>query len=176
MESSAGHPPIDLPSVISLEIDIRSYRNGEDNIIKTFSHTSRLYPNLRFLKVVYSSEYFHGAQSSVATTLEFISLFPSVREVAFHNVDPTPIFHALYGSRSTGELPWPQLSSVTVVLPKRTTVSCKKLVWADIVKLVGNRAQIGHPISSVKLPLEIIVRGTQRQQQRLREQVTVIEC
>jgi len=194
-ESPAGHPPIYLPSVISLEIDIRGPRgegvlpvldlpsvetltiHGDvDNVIEAFTLPPRLYPNVWSLKVLSSSDYFHGAESPVATTLEFIPLFPSVQDIEFHGVDPTPIFHALYDRRSTDGLLWPQLSSITVVPVKRAKVSYKKQLWADIVKLVGNRAQLGHPISSVKLPLEIIVRGTQRQQQRLREQVTLIDC
>jgi hypothetical protein len=195
-ESPAGHPPIDLPSVICLEIDIRGAQNGNgvlpildlpsvetltirgdmDNAIMTFTRSPLLYPNVRFLKVTGSFEYFHGAESPVATTLECISLFPSVQDIAFHAVDPTPIFHALYDRQLTDELLWPQLSSVTVVLANRAKVSYKKQLWGNIVKLVANRAQLGHPISSIKLPQEIIVRGTQRQQQRLREQVTLIEC
>ena len=196
-ESPASHSPIDLPSVISLEIDIRScpidqgalhvldlplletltVRGNMDHVIKTFIHPPRsLYFNVRSLKVADSTEYVREAESPVATALEFISLFPSVRSIAFHNVDPTHIFHALHDCRSTDELLWPQLSSVTVVPAKRVKVTYKKQVWADIVKLVGNRAQLGHAISSVKLPSEIVVRGTQRQQQRLREQVTLIEC
>ncbi|KIM83153.1 hypothetical protein PILCRDRAFT_819935 [Piloderma croceum F 1598] len=195
-ESPEGHPTIDLSSVISVEIDIRGSTIGNSvlpvldfpsvemltvhgdmgNVIKAFTHPPRLYPNVRSLKVVDSSEYFYGAESPVATTLGFISLFPNVRDVAFHGIDSTPIFQALYDHRSTDELLWPQLSSITVVPVKRAKVSYKKQVWADVVKLVGNRAQLGNPISSVKLPPAIIVRGTPRQKQRLREQVTLIEC
>jgi len=148
-----------------------------DSAIKAFTRPSRLYPNLQFfLKVVGSSEYVHEAESPVVTTLAFISLFPRVQDIAFRGGDPTPIFDALYDRRSTDELLWPQLSSVTVIHAKRAKVSYKKQVWTGIIKLVGNRAQLGHPISSVKLPSEIVVRGTQRQQQKLREQVTLIEC
>jgi hypothetical protein len=122
-----------------------------------------------------SVEYFREAKLPAATALEFISLFPSVRDVAFHSIDPTHVFHALHDC-PMNELLWPQLSSVTVVPPKRAKVTYKKQVWADIVGLVGNRAQLAHPILSVKLPSEIVVRGTQRQRQRLREQVTLVEC
>jgi hypothetical protein len=195
-EPPTGHTPIDLPSVISLEIELRGPRGngvlpvldlpsvetltihaGVDDTIKSFIHISRLYLNVQFLKIILLSEYDETAKSPVETALEFISLFPSVRDVAFHGVDPTPIFLALYANRqSPDELLWPQLSSVTVVPAIRAKVTCKKQVWADIFKLVGDRAQLGHPISSVKLSSEVVVRGTQRQQQRMREQVTLIGC
>jgi len=45
-----------------------------------------------------------------------------------------------------------------------------------MVKLVRNHLQLGLPISSVKVPLEIVKCDTQRQQQWLREQVVLIEC
>jgi hypothetical protein len=196
VESPTGHPLIDLPSVISLEIDLlRSHGKcvlpvldlpsvetltihaGVDNAIESFTYIPRLYLNLRFLKIIRLSEYSEGAKSPVDTAQEFISLFPSVRDVTFHGADPTPIFLALDANRqSTDELLWPQLSSVTVIPAIRARVTCKKQIWANIVKLVGERAQLGHPISSVKLSLEVVVRGTQRQQQRMRDQVTLIEC
>jgi len=194
-ESPEGHPTIDLPSVISVEIDIRgtigigvlpvldfpsvetlTVHGYMESVINALTHYPHLYPNVRSLKVAGSSEYFRGAELPVSATLEFISLFPNVRDVAFHGVDSTPIFQALNDRRSTDELLWPQLSSVTVIPVTRVKVSHKKQVWADVVKLVGNRAQLGYPISSVKLPPAIIVRGTPRQKQRLREQVTLIEC
>jgi hypothetical protein len=194
--SPAGHPTVDLPSVISLEIDVIGCSIGEgvlpvidspsveiltirgniNHVIRTFTHRPSLYPNVRTLKIAVPFKPFRPEETPVATTLQFISLYPSVRDIAFHGVDPTPIFHALYERRSTDELLWPQLSSITVVPVGKQTVSYKKELWTDIVKLVGNRVQLRHPISSVTLPLEVIVRGTPRQQQRLKEQVTLVEC
>jgi hypothetical protein len=194
--SAPAYPTIDLPSVISLEIDISScsvvegvilfidlpsveiltLRDYMDRVIRTFTHRPRLYPNVRSLKIMCPFERFVIEEIPVATTLEFISFYPNVRDITFHGIDPTPIVHALYERQSTDELLWPQLSSITIVPVGRSKVSYKKQLWTDIVKLVGNRVQLGHPISSVTLSLEVIVRGTPRQQQRLKEQVTLIEC
>ena len=143
-----------------------------DHAIETFTH--RLYPNVQNLKIVGSSEYVCEAESPAATK-EFVSLFPSVQDIAFHGVNPTPIVHALYGS-STDELHWPQLSSVTIIPHKRAKISYKRQVCSDIIDLVKRRAFLGHPISTVKLPSEMVVCGTQRQQQKLKEQVILIEC
>jgi hypothetical protein len=195
-ESPEGHPPIHLPSVIDLEIDICSSHVGEgvlsvldlpsvetltirghtDHVIKTFANNTRLYRSVRSLRVVGPSIYFQGADTPVGPTLQFICLFPNVQDVAFHGGDPRPIIQALYDRRSIHDLLWPQLSSVIVVPSAIAKVLYEKRVWADMVKLVGNRLQLGLPISSVKLPVEIVERGTQRQQQRLREQVVLIEC
>ena len=193
-ESPAGRLPINLPSVISFEIDINNCQIGDgvlpifdlpsvealtihgdmDHAIRTFTHLSRLYPNVRNLKVVGPSEYVCEAESPAATK-EFVSLFPSVRDIAFHGGNPNSIVHALYGS-SVDELHWPQLSSVTIIPAKRAKISYKQQVCSDIIDLVENRAFFGHPISTVKLPSEIVVRGTQRQQQKLKKRVILIEC
>ena len=194
-KSPTGHLPINLPSVISFEINIIGCPIGDgvlpildlpsvealtihgdmDHAIRTFTHFSRLYPNVRNLKVVGSPEYVCKAESPAATK-EFVSLFPSVRNIAFHGGNPIPIIHALYGSTSVDELHWPQLSSVTIIPAKRAKISYKQQVCSDIIDLVENRAFFGHPISTVKLPSEIVVRGTQRQQQKLKKRVILIEC
>lgn len=195
-ESPAGHPPIYLPSVIALEIDIYSCRVGEGvlfvldlpsvetltiygntgHVIETFANYPRLYRCVRLLTVIGPPLYFQGADTPVEPTLQFICLFPNVQDVAFHGGDSRSIIQALYDRQPTQDFLWPHLSSVTIIPSAIAKVLYEKRVWADMVKLVGNRLRLGLPISSVKLPEEIIMRGTQKQQQRLKEQVVLIEC
>ena len=111
----------------------------------------------------------------VGPTLQFICLFPNVQDITFHDGDPRLIIQGLYDRRSMHDLLWPQ-SSLVIVVPSAIAKLYEKRVWADMVKLVRNHLQLGLLISSVKVPLEIVKCGTQRQQQWLREQVFLIEC
>jgi hypothetical protein len=86
------------------------------------------------------------------------------------------ILEALYENDLKEDLHWPQLSAITVVPARHTKVVYKKEILAYVVKLVAIRFQRGNPISTINLSSEIVVRGTQRQMHRLRDQVDFIEC
>jgi len=194
--TGTNHPPIELPSVILLDIhliggisaievgtlrfldfpavEIFTIHGYCHQVIKALTQQHRVYPVVTSFTIV--CEYFIGGKDMPAEMiLDFISLLPSVREVTFQGADPIPVFHALHHRQSTDKLLWPHLSTITVTLAKNAKVSYKKEIWACIVKVVGNRLQLGTPISRITLPLQIIERGSTRQQRWLREQVTLVE-
>jgi hypothetical protein len=185
----AIHSSIELPSVTSLNmiieqvslrfldlpaVEILTIQGYTHNLIAGFNQHHRAYPVVRSLTIINFAFYEHD---SPAATLDFISLFPNVQDVVFQDVNSITFLHALHDCRSTDKLLWPHLSAMTIIPHEgaKTSFELKK-TWAYIVKFVGNRVQLGNPISSIKLSSRIVERGTQRQQQKLREQVTLVEC
>jgi hypothetical protein len=186
-------PPIELPSVISLDVRLPGSSFGAllflefpavetltiigrtEYIIEAFTRHPRLYPVVRSFSLVNPGSYSVERDILLVTILDFISMFPNVRDVAFRRADPNPILRALHERHSTSEMPWPHLSAVTITV-EDAKVAYKKQTWANIVKFVGNRLQLGHPILFMQLSSQIVERGTPRQQQRLREQVALTEC
>jgi hypothetical protein len=156
---------LDFPAVETLTI-----HGHICELIELFVRHHRPYPAVRSLNIV--TTYFSPSEGPpTATVLAFISLFPNVQDIAFHGTDPTPLFHALHNNQSTDELLWPQLATITLTLTLHVKASWKKQTWGHIAKVVGKRLQLGQPISHIRLPSQILERGTPRQQQRLRQQV-----
>ena len=195
--SDAGnHPLIELPSVLAVDVcfnhrDSRSsalyildlpavesltMRSNASVAIEGLTRNHRVYPHVQSLTLVKDSEYGDTEDAPVDLALDFISLLPGVRDVVFQSTNPSAILSALYDRKPTDELLWPNLSALTVVAAERATVMHKKKTWTCIVKVVENRVQLGHPISTIKLSSQIVERGGQRQKQRLREQVALTEC
>ena len=183
--------PITLPSLLSLDIrptygtvailrviDIPSvetvtFHSTTFDVIRELTLNHRTYSTLRSLTIVSD---FDGKDTSAAQTLDFISLLPDVHDITFKGANPNPILRAIHDCRSIDQLFWPHLSAITLVPARRTTVAFKKQTWGYIMKTVENRFNLGNPISFVKLSSELLERGTQGQQRRLRERVTLVEC
>jgi hypothetical protein len=195
--SDAGnHPPIELPSVLALDIYFNHHDTDSSTLcildfpavesltihsstnvaIGALTQNHRVYPHVQSFTLVNDSEYGDTENTPVALALDFISLLPAVRDVVFQGTNPSAILNALYNRKPTDELLWPDLSAITVVAAERAKVMHKKQTWTCIVKVVENRVQLGHPISSIKLSSQIVERGGQRQKQRLREQAALTEC
>jgi hypothetical protein len=158
---------LDLPSMETLVI-----RGFSLNAILTLGQHHRPYPFVQSLRITSS---YHDDEHDVpiATTLGFISLFPSVQDIAFQGADAIIILAVLHDRRSTDELLWPQLSAVIVTLARGTKATWKKQMWTYIHKLVRNRLQPGHHISRIILSAEIFERGSNRQKEWLRNQVSL---
>lgn len=159
---------LDMPSLETLTI----HRSRRD-IITVLAEHHRLYPLVQSFTL--ASDYNQKNDIPVATVLDFISLFPDIRDVTFQGDDPTPVLNALHSRLPDDELLWPHLSSITIVPSERTKVALKKQIWVDVIKLVANRSQLGSPILTITLSSDVVERGTQRQLRRLREQVDFVE-
>jgi len=188
MPTHTNHPSIELPSVISLDISCHSFpalrfldfpalekltfRGSSRETIGAVIQHHRLYPVVTSLTIV--------SQDSInwnnPSAIDFISLLPGVQDVTFQGAASTSILHALHDTKSTDKLLWPRLSTITVIPADRATVSLEKQTWAYIGKVVENRLQLGTPVSRITLSSRIIERISNKQQRRLREQVTLIEC
>ncbi|KIM82120.1 hypothetical protein PILCRDRAFT_485645 [Piloderma croceum F 1598] len=196
VHDAANRPPIELPSVLVLDIYFH-YRDtdsstlhildfpavksltihgGTDVAIGALTQNHRVYPHVQSLTLANDSEYSDRENAPDALALDFISLVPAVRDVVFQGTNPTAILNVLHSRKSTDEVLWPDLSAITVVAAGRAKVMEKKQTWTCIVQVVENRIQLGHPISSIKLSSQIVERGGQRQRQRLREQAGLTEC
>jgi hypothetical protein len=143
-------------------------------LITVFNEYHRAHPLVQSLIII--CHYFHEKDTPAATTLNFITLFPNVQEVVFRGADPNPFLHTLHNRQSTDGQLWSHLSAMIITPAEIMKVSFKKQTWTNVVKFVGNRIKLGIPISTIKLSSQIVERGTQRQQQKLREQVTLVEC
>jgi hypothetical protein len=189
---------IELPSVISLDIqlchrfavdvgnfgcldfpavEMLTIHGYSQQVIKTLTGHRRLYPAVTLFTIV--CENFVGARDVPdAMVLDFISLLPNVRQVTFQGANPIAIFQALHDRQPTDKLLWSHLSMITVTLPElgKLTVSYKKEIWAYIIKVVKNRLELGTPILCIILPLQIIERGSNKQQRWFKEQVALVEC
>jgi hypothetical protein len=193
---SANYPPIEIPTLLSLEyrreftttggigdlgcldlpaLQTLTVRDSCQDVIEVFVEHHRLYPLVRSLTIVVD-DYPVTSDTPVAAALVFISLFPNIQDITFQRWDPTPILAALCDRLPTDETLWPHLSSITIVLSMHIKVALKKQIWAYIVKLVPHRLQLGNPISKVMLSSHVVERGTQRQVRRLREQVEFVRC
>ena len=150
--------------------------SGTDVAIGALTQNHHVYPHVQSLTLANNLESSDTEHASVALALDFISLLPSVRDVVFQGTNPSAILNALYNRTSTDEVLWPDLSAITVVAAGRAKVMDKKQTWTSIVKVVENRVQLGHPISSIKLSSQIVEHGGQRQKQRLREITILTEC
>jgi len=186
----ANHVPIELPSLLSLDIylidsvgflrfldipkvKILTIHGSSSIIINALSQHHRLYPRVRSLMLV--AEYEHDYDIPASTVLDLISLLPKIRDITFQGADPTHILNALRDRKPTDELLWPRLSAITVKIRNGAKVALKKQIWACIVKVVDNRRQLGAHISCIKLSSQIVERGTERQKQLLRERVILTE-
>jgi hypothetical protein len=159
---------LDFPAVESLTI-----HSGTDVAIRALTH---VYPNVQSLTLANDSKSSDTENPPVALVVDFISLLPAVRDVVFQGTNPSAILNALYNRTSTDELLWPDLSAITVVAAGGAKVMQKKQTWTCIVKVVKNRVQLGHPISSIQLSSQIVERGSQTQKQWLRKQTALTEC
>jgi hypothetical protein len=197
VSDTGNHPPIELPSVLAVNIYF-SYRDTDSDALRlldfpavqTFTiHSSanvaigavarnnRIYPHVQSLTLVGDAQYGDREKDTpVALVLDFISLLPGIRDVVFQCTDPSSILNALHDRKPTDELLWTDLSAITVKAAKRAKVMHKKRTWTCIVNVVENRLQRGYPMLSIKLPSEIVERGGQRQKQRLRVQAALTEC
>jgi hypothetical protein len=99
-----------------------------------------------------------------------------VQDIVFQGTDPSTILNALSNRKPTDGILWPDLHAITVVAAQRAKVMHKKQTWTCIVKVVKNRVQLGHKISSIKLSSQIVECGGQRQWQWLRDPVVLTEC
>jgi hypothetical protein len=195
--SDAGnHPPIELPSVLALDIyfdhhdtssstlsifDFPAVKfftiHGRTNVaIGTLTRNHRVYPHVQSFTLVNDRKYGDAENAPAALALDFISLLPGVQDVVFQCTDPSAILNALQNRKPTDEILWPDLHAITVIAAERAKVLHKKQTWTCIVKVVENRVQLGHRISSIKLSSQIVERGGQRQRQWLRDQVVLTEC
>jgi hypothetical protein len=193
-QDAGNHPPIELPSVLVLDIyfnhrtdssalrildfpavESLTIHGDTDVVIEALTRHHRVYPHVQSLTLANSSEYGDTVNTSIAVALDFVSLLPAVRDVVFQGTNPSPILDALYNRKSTDEVLWSDLSAITVVAAGRAKVMQKKQIWICIVK-VENRVQLGYPISSIELSSQIVERGGQRQKRRLREQTALTEC
>jgi len=160
----------DLPAVETLTVHGITH-----NMIEAFSRHHVLYPTLQSLTVI--TQHHSNKNSTPATkTLDFISLFPGVREVVFQGADSIAVLHALQDGQSADMLLWAELSKITIRPAPQTTIAVKKQIWTYITKLVMSRFQRGHPISQIELSEMILERCTPKQHQRLEEQVALVEC
>ena len=160
----------DLPAVETLTVHGITH-----NMIEAFSQHHVLYPTLQSLTVI--TQHRTSKQCTPATkTLDFISLFPGVREVVFQGADSTAVLHALQDGQSADVLLWAELSKITIKPAPQTTIAVKKQIWTYITKLVMSRFQRGHPISQIELSETILERCTPKQRQRLEEEVALVEC
>jgi len=107
-----------------------------------------------------------------ATTRDFITLLPNVQHVTLDGANPTHILHAL----QKPELFWPELSIITLIPLHAPSASYKKKVWDDLVKVVGNRLELGHPVLRINISSQILQSFTHRQQEGLRANVVLQEC
>jgi hypothetical protein len=159
---------LDLPTVETLTI-----YGCTHHAIDTFTTLSRPFPLLRSLTIV--SVDHSDRVSPTATTLEFISLFPSTTDIVFEGANPNSILHAFYECGSTDMLLWPHLSTITVTSASGSDHLSKQQTCYYIGKVIKDRRRLGSPISC-KLSSRILKHGNLRQQQKLREQVSVVEC
>ena len=121
-------------------------------------------------------EYLVGARDVPdAMVLYFISLLPNVRQVSFQGANPIAIFQALHDRQRTDKL-----LLVTFIHDyghtSRTRQTYSILQKGDIIKVVKNRLELGTPILRIMLPLQIIERGSSKQQRWFKEQVALVEC
>jgi hypothetical protein len=188
-----GQPSIQLSSLLSLELHLVYMSLGAlrlfdlpavrtltvhgitHNMIEAFSQHHVLYPTLQSLTVITTQPRTSKICALATKTLDFISLFPGVREVVFQGADSTAILHALQDGQSADVLLWAELSKITIRSSPQTTIAVKKQIWTLITKLVTSRFQRGHPISQIELSETILERCTPKQRQRLEEQVVLVE-
>jgi F-box-like len=196
-QDAENHPPIELASVLVLYIlfhrgdtDCNTLRildfsavksltiDGDtDVVIGALTRNHRVYPHVQSLTLTHNSAY-NDTENMPAVALDFISLFPAIRDVVFQGTNPSAILDVLHNRKSTDEALWSDLSAITVVaagLGGQIYANTNQ-IWACIVKIVENRVQLGQPISSIKLSSQIVKCGDPRQKHRLREQTALTEC
>lgn len=191
--NATNHPTIVLPFVRSLDIHLVTASVGPlqfldlpavetltvhgftHEVIVAFTQLHHPYPVVQSLKIV-SRHHFNVADTPAATTLDLISLFPNVQDIAFHSADPSPFLHALQNPQLRDELLWPRLSAITAIVAPGAKAPFRKQTWTYITKVVENRLQLGHPILWIQLSSQILECGSKRQQQWLRGQAALITC
>ena len=161
---------LDLPAVETLTIHALTH-----HAIYGFTKHPHNYPLLRSLTIV--SVQHSDRVAPTSTTLEFISLFPNATDVIFEGANPSPILHALYECDSSDMSLWPCLRTISITPPtSHIDPLSKQQICYYIGKVIKNRHRLGHPILCTKLSSRILKHGNLRQQQKLRKQVSVVEC
>jgi hypothetical protein len=112
---AGNHPPIELPSVLVLDIyfnhrtdssalrildfpavESLTIHGDTDVVIEALTRHHRVYPHVQSLTLANSSEYGDTENTSIALALDFVSLLPAVRDVVFQGTNPSPISGQIY--------------------------------------------------------------------------------
>jgi hypothetical protein len=193
LATAAHHHPIELPSVLSLDLELHSstmrypsvgalcfldlpaletlvVHGTTVDIVEGFTSHRRSYLALRTLTFTSPFKFGYEAIQS-AEIREFIHLFPNVRDFIIDGTHPTFLRPLCEAQTTDGSL-WPQLSVITLKCqPVQPSLTLK-----DIIHLVENRATLGHPISRITLSSYFVRRATRKEQEQLKKLVELEEC
>jgi hypothetical protein len=159
---------LDLPALESLVI-----HGTTVDIVEAFTRHRHSYLSLRTLTLTSTSK-LDIEKLEFTKVRGFIRLFPYFRDFAIDSTG-SAFLRALCEAQTTDELLWPQLSVITLQSDPGQRHS---LTFNDIMRLVENRATLGHPISRITLSSSayIVRLATRKEKERLKELVELEEC
>jgi hypothetical protein len=134
-----------LEPCVSLNYPHSSHGTTAD-VIESFTNHGYHYLALQTLKLTASAAWDRPDIES-AQIREFIHLFPNLRVLAIYGADPN-FLRELCDAQTIEDLLWPRLSMIVI---KSMLEGKDGFTLDDVIRLVENRATLGHPISRITI-------------------------